>query len=200
MTRDTFSLAAAALLICGGWAREALAAGPLDALRARDRQIHEILYEQKRGITAENEARLRQAVNGIFDYEAHARASFGRYWDQLSEQDRKEALRLVSLLLERSALDKVREFSTEKIQYISETVDPDGRAGGVLTRVTRGTETAEIGYRLQFAGGAWRVVDIVVEGASSVESNRAAFYKEIRTSGVPGLLDKLRKKAERKTP
>ncbi len=198
MRKRLVGLAVAALLIYAGSAREADAAGPLDTLRARDRQIRKILSDQKEGASPEDEAQLRQAVNGIFDYEAHARASFGRYWDQLSTRDREEGLRLVSALLERSALDKVKEFSPETIQYISETIDPDGHAANVLTRVTRGTEMAEIGYRMQLAGDRWRIVDIVVEGASSVESNRAAFYKEIRTSGVEGLLDKLRRKAGRK--
>jgi phospholipid transport system substrate-binding protein len=189
----------ATLLVSAASAAQA-PAGPLEALRARDRQIHDILARQKRDATPENDALLRQAVNDAFDYEAHTQASFGRYWAELSEPDRKEALRLVSTLLERSALDKVKEYSTEKIQYVSETIDPSGRNAEVLTRVTRKNETAEIAYRMQPAGGRWRIVDIVVEGAGSIESNRAAFYKEIRASGVRGLLDKLRRKAERQSP
>ena len=48
---------------------------------------------------------------------------------------------------------------------------------------------------MRLAGGQWRIVDVIVEDASTVENNRAAFYKEIRASGIPGLLEKLRKKA-----
>ena len=200
MTKGILCLAAATLLAGGGLAAEGAATGPLDALRARDRQIRDILSEQKQGVTPQSEARLSQAVNGIFDYDAHARASFGRYWEQLSETERKEALRLVSTLLERSALEKVREFSMEKIQYVSESLDPGGAVASVVTRVKRGAETAEVGYRMLWVGGTWRIADIVVEGASSVESNRAAFSREIRASGVRGLLDKLRRKVERKAP
>ncbi len=199
MTRGILCIASM-LLAAGGLALEGAPTGPTAALRARDRQIRDILSEQKQGTTPRNEARLRQAVNGIFDYEAHARASFGRHWAQLSDAERKEGLSLVSTLLERSALDKVREFSMESIQYVSESVDPDGAGAGVLTRVKRGAETAEVSYRMLWVGARWRIVDIVVEGASSVESNRAAFSREIRASGVRGLLDKLRRKAERKAP
>jgi phospholipid transport system substrate-binding protein len=187
-------------LAAAAWALEGAPGSPLAALRARDRQLRDVLGERKREATPANEARLRQAVNGTFDYAAHARSSFGRYWEQLSEAERREALRLVSTLLERAALDKVTEFSLDRIQYVSESVDPGGEAATVLTRVRRGAETAEIGYRMVRAGEAWRIVDIVVEGSSSVESNRAAFAKEIRASGVPGLLEKLRRKAERSVP
>ncbi len=194
------SLASAALLAVGALAGTSSGAGPMETLRARDSQIREILNEQNRGAALRNEASLRQAVNASFDYEAHARLSFGRNWETLSERDRKEALRLVSTLLERSALEKVRQYSTQKIQYLSESVHPGGTEATVLTRVRGASDTAEIGYRMLRAGETWKIVDIVVEGASSVESNRAAFAKEIRSIGVNGLLDKLRKKVERASP
>ena len=177
------------------------AAGPLDALRARDRQIREILRNTPPADRA-SDGRLKAAVNGIFDYETHTRRSFGRYWDQMSERDRAEALPCVSLLLERSSMDKVHQYQSEKVQFVSETIDPaDPSSATALTRVARGRETWEIGYAMRLAAGQWKIVDIAVEGASSVENNRAAFYKEIRQSGMPGLLEKLRKKAmQRRAP
>jgi phospholipid transport system substrate-binding protein len=200
MIRRILSSTAAAVLAAGSLGLCRAAAGPLETLRERDRQIHAILEEQKQGVTPANTARLRQAVNAALDYETHAQQSFGRYWQQLSGPERQEALRLVSTLLERSALDKVNEFAAEKIQYVSESFDAGGAAATVLTRVKRGSDTFEIGYRMERAGAAWRIVDILVEGASSVESNRGAFSREIRASGVRGLLEKLRKKAERSRP
>jgi phospholipid transport system substrate-binding protein len=194
-----FTLAAAALLGCCVLPSPASAGGPLDALRLRDREIREILRSKPNpGSVAGDDPRLRQVVNGILDYEAHTRASFGRHWDQLSEPDRKEAIGLISILLERSAMAKLEEYREQNIQYVSEIMDPAGADATVLTRVTRGTETAEISYRMHLGAGRWRIVDISVEGASSAESNRAAFAKEIRASGVRGLLEKLRRKAERK--
>jgi phospholipid transport system substrate-binding protein len=174
-------------------AAAALAAGPLETLRARDRQIRQVLGERGKVLSAEEDARLRTLVNGIFDYETHARESFGRYWDPMSEIQRQEALRLVTLLLERSSMEKVHEYRANTIQYVSERIDGGGAT--VETRVTHGREKWAVGYRMRQAGGQWRIVDVIVEDASTVENNRAAFYKEIRASGVPGLLEKLRKKA-----
>jgi phospholipid transport system substrate-binding protein len=171
--------------------------GPLETLRLRDRQIRELLGEREQALGAEQDARLKALVSGIFDYEAHARESFGRYWDQLGERDRKEALRLLTTLLERSSMDKVHQYRADRIQYVSESIEAaDPAAATVATCVTRGRERWEIGYRMRLTGGQWKIVDVVVEGASSVENNRAAFYKEIRASGLQGLLEKLRRKAD----
>lgn len=171
----------------------AVAAGPLETLRTRDRQIRQVLGERGKALSAEEDSRLRALVNGIFDYETHARESFGRYWDQMSEPQRQEALRLVTLLLERSSMEKVHEYRANTIQYISERID--GADATVQTGVRHGGEKWAVGYRMRLAGGQWRIVDVIVEDASTVENNRAAFYKEIRASGIPGLLEKLRKKA-----
>jgi ABC-type transporter MlaC component len=176
------------LLLC---AQAALALGPLETLRLRDRQIHELLGERE-----PRDERLRALVNGIFDYETHARESFGRCWTQLGERERVEAVRLVATLLERSSMEKVREYRSDRIQYLSESIDAaDPALATVLTRVTRGRERWEIGYRMRLGGSGWRIVDVLPEGASSIENNRAAFYKEIRAGGVEALLAKLRKKA-----
>jgi phospholipid transport system substrate-binding protein len=174
-------------------AAAALAAGPLETLRARDRQIRQVLGERGKVLTVEEDARLRALVNGIFDYETHARESFGRYWEPMSEPQRQEGLRLVTLLLEHSSMEKVHEYRANSIQYVSERID--GAGATIETRVTRGGEKWAVGYRMRQAGGQWRIVDVIVEDAGTVENNRAAFYKEIRTSGIAGLLEKLRKKA-----
>jgi phospholipid transport system substrate-binding protein len=176
-------------------AASARAAGPADTLRARDRQIRAVLGERGKSLSPAEDAQLRALVNGIFDYENHARESFGRYWDQMNERDQAEGLRLVRTLLERSSMDKVHEYRSNAIQYVSERLDQAG-AATVTTQVTRDREKWEVGYRLRQAGGQWRIVDVIVEGAGTVENNRTAFYKEIRASGIPGLLAKLRKKAD----
>ncbi len=173
-----------------GWACRA-ATGPLETLRARDTQIRESLGGPDK--------KFEGLLNDLFDYETHTRESFGRHWEELNERERGEAVRLVRLLLERSSMDKAREYRSDRVQYLSERVDPANPAAAtVVTRIGRGVESWEVAYRMRRNGDRWQVVDVIVEGASTIESNRAAFYKEIRTSGVNGLLDKLRKKGDQR--
>ncbi len=173
----------------------AWAASPGETLKARDRQIRQVLGPSGKALSAIEDAQLRSLVNGIFDFETHARESFGRYWTEMKDGERAEGLRLVRTLLERSSMEKVQEYRSNAIRYTAERVDAENAT--VITQVAHEGDNWEVGYRMRLAGGQWRIVDVIVEGASTVENNRAAFYKEIRASGVAGLLAKLRRKAEK---
>ena len=173
--------------------------GPRETLIARDRQIREILGDRDRTLSAGEAFRLRALVNGIFDYETHARESFGKHWEEMNERDRAEGVHLVTTLLERSSMEKVHEYRETAIEYVSERFDTSSpEVATVVTRVTRNREAWEVGYRMRLAGGRWRIVDVLVEGAGTIDNNRTTFYKQIRALGIGGLLAKLRKKAEQK--
>jgi ABC-type transporter MlaC component len=134
----------------------------------------------------------------IFDYETHARESFGQYWPQLAEIQRREALRVMTILLERSSIKKIRQFLPDRMHYLSEAVDAGNPAvATVKTRVIHDRKDREISYRMRHSDGRWKIVDVVIEGASTIEHNRNAFYKKIRSSGLPSFLESLRKRAER---
>lgn len=165
----------------------------LDTLRQRDASIRGILGPENRVLNRVQEGKLKQVLSATFDYDGHARLALGKYWDQMNSQDRNEAIALVTVLLERSSLEKVRQLP-QTIEYVSETP----RAGGVvsvLTRVSRGSDSWEVAYQFQHTAQQWKIFDVLVDGASTLDSNRAAFYKEIRETGVAGLLRKLRAKA-----
>jgi ABC-type transporter MlaC component len=167
----------------------AAASGPLDTLRARDRQLRESLAE------APDEAiRIRAALQGAFDFRTLARLSFGRYWTQMSERDREAACRLVAALVERTAIEKAAEYRKAQPHFVSETINsPQPGAATARVAVATGGKKSRFDLRMRLAGGEWKIVDVVTEGASMAESNRAAFYREIRRSGIPVLLEKLRR-------
>ncbi len=166
-----------------------------ETLRQRDAAIRRLLTAGNGSLTPGQEASLKHLLAATFDFSGHARLVFGRHWETMSPEQRTEAVRLLTILLERSSLRNARRLSEERVEYFSETAEASGTSA-VLTRVSRGSESWEVLYRLHRDEQGWKVVDIVVEGASTLESNRAAFYKEIKATGVAGLLAKLRAKAE----
>lgn len=175
--------------------------GPTATLKGRDSALRAVLGGADRDFTPAEEPRLRQILFDVFDYDSHAQECLGRHWTAMSEAERREARRLITLLLERSSLDKLRDFRSEAVQYVDEVIDPGGPAAAtVTTRVNRKGERWTVAYRMRRTGAVWRIVDVVVEGASTIESNRAAFAKEIRATGVQGLLAKLRRKAAERRP
>lgn len=187
------------LLVMLGSAHGGTSTGPLETLRSRDQQIRELLGQGDQKPGGKRDSTLRALVSDLVDYEAYARESFGIYWGQVPDQDRVEVLRLLEILVERALMRKMDDYAAERIQYVSESIDADNPgAATVITHVVREGDRLEVGYRMVRTGGQWRIVDILVQGASSVQKNRVSFYKEIHTSGLQSLLERLRKKAQGK--
>ena len=168
---------------------------PLNAVREWDSKIRAIL--ERSGLTkGEREAQLKAAVIPLFDYETHTRESLSSHWDRMTQPERSSATRAVTVLLERSSIEKVRNILSQQVEYLSEEFDSaDLERASVKSRDQK---KRDFTYRLRWADGRWRIFDIVIDGESSIEANRAAFSKEIKSSGISGLLEKLQKKAKQK--
>ena len=62
-------------------------------------------------------------------------------------------------------------------------------------RADKSQAPVQIDYLMHSVGGVWKVRDLVTEGSSLVASYRSQFGKVIKSKGMDGLLEKLRKKA-----
>ena len=169
---------------------------PMKAVREWDAKIRSIL-ERPALKKADREAQLKAAVIPLLDYETHTRESLSPHWDQMSAPERSTAIRAITVLLEQSSVEKVRNILSQQVEYLSENFDTtDPESASVRARVRKDRDVA---FRMRWAEGRWRIFDIVIEGASSVESNRTAFSREIKSSGISGLLEKLERKAKQKS-
>ena len=79
------------------------------------------------------------------------------------------------------------------IQYIRETIDPDGDAS-VQTVMTYANEqtTEDIEYLLLRKDGTWWVYDVVAEGASMVTNYRTQFAQIMRQESFDDLMQRLK--------
>jgi phospholipid transport system substrate-binding protein len=94
---------------------------------------------------------IRSAVDERFDWEEMARRSLARYWDQRTDQEKKEFVRLFGELLERTYMNKVEGYSGEKVQYEGETLESEYAVVKVKI-VTRKNVDIPVDYRLTQEG------------------------------------------------
>ncbi len=144
----------------------------------------------------ERRARIRSIVKERFSFEEMAKRSLGRHWRKRSKEERNEFVKLFSSLIENSYIDRIEQYSNEKVLFLNEKVI--GRKAEVRTKVVsaKGTEIP-INYRLfKDRSGRWRVYDVVVEGVSLVRNYRTQFDKTIRSSSYEDLVKDLRAKVE----
>jgi len=108
------------LFLIIGIAVPALADGPEEEIRQTTNKILSIVTDPAlKNPSREEERRrlVRKVVDERFDWEEMSRRSLARYWDQRTEEEKKEFVRLYSDLLERTYMDKVEGYSGEKVTY-----------------------------------------------------------------------------------
>ena len=178
-----------------GWAGE-----PTDEIKQTTDKILSILTNPSlkgSSKTAEREKLIRQAIDERFNWEEMARRSLARYWDQRTDGEKKEFVRLYSDLLERTYMDKVEGYSGEKVTYEGESVD-NGYAVVKVKIVTKKNTDVRVHYRLERVENKWLVYDLSIEGVSLVNNYRTQFNSIILKSSYENLVKRLRERVEPK--
>ncbi|HEY2994041.1 MAG TPA: ABC transporter substrate-binding protein [Methylomirabilota bacterium] len=177
-------------------AREAAAGAPSEQLRERIARVVSILDDG--GLKADPSARqaaLRGVAGEIFDFTEITKRALGRHWLSASPAEREELVQLLTVLLERSYMGRIEQYSGERIAFVGESVDGD--LAVVRTHfLTRNGTAIPVDYRLSRVGDRWLAHDVMIEGVSMVSNYRAQFNKIIQTSSTQALVERLRAKQE----
>ena len=145
--------------------------------------------------TKERRAQVRQTVLERFNFGEMARRSLATHWRDLTPQQQEEFVNLFTELLEKSYVDKIENFSDEKILYLGEQVD-QGIATVKSKVVTKKNVEIPIDYKLLQRAGKWEVYDIIIESVSLINNYRVQFNKIIRTKSYPELVRLMKVKLE----
>ncbi len=178
----------------------ALAGAPTDQVRSTvDKALAVLKNPQLRteAKTKERRDQLRQILFARFDFAEMAKRSLGSNWRRRTPKEQEEFVRLFTDLLERAYIDRIESYTDEKFVYMGEK--QDGKYGEVESRiVTSKKEEFSINYKVQLAGGEWKVYDVIIENISLVNNYRSQFNRVISNSSYEDLISRLREKqAER---
>ena len=190
---------AVGLMVASLWQSAAFAGdGPSDVVQARQRQVTALL---KRGQDSAAKQKIEAVFDEFIDYDALAKRSLDRHWEERSPQERKEFTNILRKLVRaayKKSLDKTLDY---KISYHGESKVE----GGILVksvathRTNKRKEPIAIDYVLHRVGDEWRVFDIVTEGSSLVGNYRNQFRRVIKKDGFGRLMELLRKKLKKES-
>ena len=145
--------------------------------------------------TKERRAEIRKTVGERFNFAEMARRSLATHWRDLSPAEQQNFVNVFTDLLEKSYVDKIENFSEEKILYLGEQIEGD--TATVKSKVvTKKNIEIPIDYRLLQRDGKWEVYDVVIEGVSLINNYRVQFNKIIRSKSYPELVRLMKVKLE----
>ena len=171
---------------------------PTAAVEASVNQVLDVLKDPKlKGPDAKNikTEKLRVIYKSMFDEMEFSRRTLTRNWKNFTPAERREFVDLFEQVLEKSYLDKILDYSDEKIVFYKETMIDKDKAE-VQSKIITSSNEIPIDYRIILKDGKWKVYDVVVENVSLVQNYRTQF-NEILADGTPeDLLKILRKKVK----
>ena len=175
-----------------------LAGEPTEKIRQTTDKIIAIVTDpalKTREREKERKRLIRNAVDERFDWEEMSRRTLARHWTKRTDEERKEFVNLFGKLVERTYMDKVDDYSGEKVRFEGESVDRE--YGIVKVRILTKKETEiRVLYRVKKKGGDWYVYDISIEGVSFINNYRTQFNSIIVRSSYENLVKRLRAKVE----
>lgn len=141
--------------------------------------------------------KLRTLVETLFDYDEISRRVLGRERKSFTPEQMDEFSDLFTRLLEKVYLNRIQEYSEEKVIYGKATMLSENKAE-VETNIVTASKQIPINYRVVYRHGEWRGYDVFIEGVSLVRNYRTQFNKILQKKTPGDLLQQLRDKINEK--
>jgi phospholipid transport system substrate-binding protein len=173
---------------------------PTEQIKETTDKIISILGDPELKGSAQAEKRrnlIRKTADDRFDWPEMSRRSLGQHWRKLSEEEKNTFVNLFSQLLERTYMEKVEDYSGEKVSYSGETIDGDYATVEMKVLTSKNVEIPVVN-KLKKNGGEWMVYDVSIEGVSLVNNYRTQFSSILSKSSFAELLAKLQEKVSEK--
>jgi len=195
--RTVIALAAAGLF---PWAARAeVGQAELDGAAALIRRLAEQAFGALRRqdmSLEEREAVFRNLLREGFDMDFIGRFVVGKYWRDMSPEQRAEYLEVFSEYV-------LQTYSRRFGGYAGQTFAVAGtRAAGqqdamVQTRIDQPSGPPILAdWRVRVAPAGYRIVDVMVEGVSMAVTQRSEFGAVVQRDGVAGLIEALRARSQ----
>jgi len=161
-----------------------------EALKARDAEIRAALPKQGTEPTPATRQKLEGIVTRAVDLEGMARSALGKTWSETAPAKRKKFLDAFKSRFRKATGEQLDQYRSTEVKYFAEKTEDEDTL--VPTEVLVKGEPTHIDYRMrQEGGGAWHIVDLVVDDVSTVENYRSSFNRIIKKEGMDGLIARL---------
>jgi phospholipid transport system substrate-binding protein len=191
----------AVLVVLAGVARAdpgLATADPAAFLRAFSSEAINVLADSRLGDKERNVAFRRLFKTG-FDVDVISRFVLGRYWRLATKPERLEYRGLFEDFIIANYSRRLNGYSGETLEVGA--VRPLGETGAMVSSRIRRPQAPpiKVDWRLRRKAGAWRIIDMEVEGVSLAVTQRSEFSTVIANGGgrVESLLERLREKTGR---
>jgi phospholipid transport system substrate-binding protein len=137
---------------------------------------------------------FKKLLNESFDMNTIARFALGTYWKSATPAQQAEYLKLFNAMIVKVYSKRFSEYKGQTFEVKSARKENDKDSIVTSYIVPSDGPKVQVDWRVRNKGGSYRVVDILVEGVSMSQTQRADFASVIQRGGgnVEALLAHLR--------
>jgi phospholipid transport system substrate-binding protein len=173
-----------------------IAGVPMETIEVKVNELLNVLgdksLEGEAGKEAKEEA-IRKISNEMFDFIEVGKRALGRNWRKFSRDQRKEFVTLFRKLLENVYMDRLLEYTNEKIVFEKEIMLSENKVE-VFSNIVASDKSIPINYRLILKNDKWKVYDVIIEGISMIKNYRTQFNEILSKKSPDQMIEDLRVK------
>jgi phospholipid transport system substrate-binding protein len=120
-----------------------------------------------------------------------ATASLGKRYAGLTEAQKRKYQKVFAERFKHASETQIDYYRSTTIEY-----GPEEKSGDdvtVATTLTSKGEPTPIVYTMRKEASGWRMVDLTIDGVSTVDNYRSSFAKVMEREGINGLIQRLQR-------
>ena len=173
----------------------ARATSALETIQSQVNKVLEVLRNPAEN-KATKEKKILAIADTMFDPVELSKRTLANHWRSFSSDQQKEFTSLFGKLLSSVYMDKIMQYTNEKVTFGKETKLSEDSVE-VQSEVVTKTNTIPMLYRMIQEKGDWRAYDVSIEGISLVGNYRSQFRDILAKKSPEDLLKMLREKTRK---
>lgn len=150
----------------------------------------------------EREKRFRSLMLDNFAISGIAKFVLGRHWPRATDQEKSEYLELFEDLMVATYAERFSKYAGETLEVEQAEIrgEHDVIVYSTIKRVD-GAEPIKVAWRVRGKPGGFKIVDVIVEGISMVQTQKSEFASFIQQhdGNLGALLTEIRKRIQANT-
>lgn len=143
---------------------------------------------------AQKKSSIRSVINQNFDVPWMSKFVLGRNYKALSSADQQEYTKLYLNYLVGNYFPILIKYDNDKF-YVKHANKVSKNSYDVDTVIERaGKQSVSIKYHIKEVDSSFKAVDMIVEGISTIISQRSEFDSIIQNDGIHGFMNKMKEK------
>jgi phospholipid transport system substrate-binding protein len=136
-----------------------------------------------------------QKILPLVDFEEATKLATGRAWNTATPEQREQLVTSFRSMLVRIYSNAIDVYRGQTMRTLPVKLQPNATEATVRNQyIKEGQPPVPVEYSMKKTAEGWKIYDIAVEGVSLVQTYRAEFENITRTSGIEGLIKKLKER------